>query len=127
MLLIKKDNNISDRFYLDPSKSRRGINCYSQCNHKICLKLKEKSLRNKSTHDVISREYKKVVLFLCDGYSVMNDSLVMQRKVTYGDYRKHIYSIITRATDSLKIITTDINIYNFLNKKLDELSRHKNE
>ena len=126
-ILNSTNKALLDKYvFLEPGKSFFNAGCRKNCKLKICDNISSRCMRRSVPYDVISREYSKVVIFLCKNYIVVNDKISVKDSVCYGNLTKQLYSIITRCIDSLKIITDDIVMYNFLNKKLDELSIQKN-
>ncbi|MDD4282551.1 MAG: AAA family ATPase [Bacilli bacterium] len=111
-----KIDDYIDYQFIEPSKSPNYENCIKKCRHKECENIGSK-VSPTIPHFAISKEYPKVLMFLCDGYKIDNGKIIQTKKVCYGYLRDHIYSIITRATEKLVIMTTDIEVYNFLNDK----------
>lgn len=123
--MFSKDNlnGLEDYVLLEPAKSLRYSSCKNECNIKNCILVSSKCIKKEATYNVIGKEYNKVAILFCSGFTVENGEIISVKKVCYGNLKKQIYSIITRCTTSLKIFTDDIIIYNFLNQKLEELAK----
>lgn len=114
--------DIDEFTFLQPSQSLYFANCSDDCNNKFCTKFKRKCVSYGVPHTVIGKEYNNVLLYFCDGYKYNGEKIVQVKKVCYGNLDKQLYSLITRSVNKLKIITTDIEIYNFLVEKRDEIA-----
>ena len=123
MLSQESLNNLGEYVFLEPAKSLYFDDCRTECINRNCGLIGSKCIRTSVPYNVIGKEFDKVVIFFCDGFTIKDDIIYSTKKVCYGNLRKQIYSIITRCTQSLKIITHDITIYNFLSQKLEDLSK----
>jgi len=119
MLEEKSLVDIDEFIFLQPTSSKYSP-CSGVCRNKFCEKFKRKCVNQGTTHTVIGKEYNNVLLYFCDGYALNDGKIVRQKPICYGNLQKQLYSLITRSVKKLKIITTDIEIYNFLVEKRDE-------
>lgn len=117
----KLDINKDDYKIIEPSKSKMTTTCESICFNKKCFSLKQR-FQNEIVHFEIGKEYKNVLLYLCNGYCVKNNKIDMKLPVSYGSIRNQIYTIISRAVERIIIICDDIELYNFLMKCKEELT-----
>lgn len=125
--IVMLDSNafkgVQEYVFLKPSDSLHFTDCRNNCDNKICNKFKTNGLSYGVPHVVISLEYEKVLLYFCEGYKIVDDQIVDVKKVCSGNLKKQLYSLITRTIGKLKIVTKDIEMFNFLNEKIDELFR----
>lgn len=123
--IVMLDSNafkdIQEYVFLKPSDSLHFRDCRDECDNKICSKFKTSSLAHGVPHTVISLEYDKVLLYFCEGYKILSNKIVDVKKVCSGNLDKQLYSLITRTISKLKIVTKDIEMFNFLNEKMDEI------
>ena len=118
-MISSQDEFEPDVLLLEPSKSFHFANCSSECQHKRCKILSEKIMTSKNPYDVIGLESKCVVIYLCNGYYIENDRINAIDKMCYGNLQGQLYSMMTRATEKLILITDNIQMYNYLYSKLD--------
>ena len=72
-----EENDVSKEIYklIEPSKSKIYLSsCENVCATKQCIEFKKKFDQN-IIHCEIGKEYKKVLIYLCNGYSVKNNRL----------------------------------------------------
>lgn len=116
------EENLNNYFSIVPAVSK--INpCYNYCNTKRCLNNKFDFNSRRVVHFAISNEYDNVALYLCEKINAGSDSICSDFKITYGDLSNQLYTIITRARKNLVIICQEIEVYNYLRKCVDDLSR----
>ena len=122
-IMMYSDNlpDLSDCIYIEPSKSLYYTNCETTCKSKKCHNIKTKCRIEKEPHSVISSEFKNVVVFLCEGYNIVDNNITKIKELCTGNLKSQLYSIMTRTTDNLLLITDNILIYNYLMQKLEEM------
>ena len=116
-------NTFNEYTFLETAKSLRYKDCRDECNNRICSVIADKCIRKDVPYNVIGKEFDKVVILFCDGFKVYEDEIIATKTVCIGSLKKQLYSIITRCTTSLKIIVTDIVMYNYLSEKLEQLRK----
>lgn len=114
-------NDLSNYVFLAPSKSLYYYDCMNFCDNLNCANISKKCKNTKEPHTIVSLEYQNVVVYLCNGYSIRNNEIVAISKVCTGKLDSQLYTIITRATEHLIIVTDNITMYNFLMEKLEEM------
>lgn len=124
MITDLKIEDLTNSVIIEPAKSVFFEDCTSKCNNQICKRIKQKSAINLVPYTSLGSEYKNVVLFFCNGYSVNNNQIYINKKVCYGNLRAQLYNIITRTTDSLTIVTENIKMYTYLKTKLNEMKKY---
>lgn len=120
-MLSDKNYDLNQYVYIEPSKSLYFGNCTDKCSNHACLNISKKCMGVKNAHKVIGLEYDKVAVFLCSGYSIQNNKIVVNNKVCSGKYDSQLYEIMTRTVKDLLIITDDISIFNYLMDKYNEM------
>ncbi|HHX68636.1 MAG TPA: AAA family ATPase [Gallicola sp.] len=123
-ILMKEDflrKKLDDFVYLELGKSYYFESCTEQCVSKDCFELKKKCQTYLNTYSVMGNEYDNIVIYFCDGFTIVNNKLKTIKKVNYGKISSELYCLITRAKESLMIVTSDIKLYNFLIRKLYEM------
>lgn len=123
--MFSKDiiNELNEFILLEPAKSLYFDDCRTDCDNKNCILMALKCIRKEVPYNVIGKEFDKVAILFCNGFTIKNNEITATKKVCYGNLKKQIYSIITRCTKTLKIFTDDIIVYNFLQQKLEDLSK----
>lgn len=114
-------NQLSEHIYIEPSKSLYYSDCKKRCQKKTCETISAKCLRKMEPHAIISREYSKVIIYLCDAFNVSENRLCCDNGVCTGNFTSQMYAIMTRAVDELLIITQEIEVFNYMKKKLSEI------
>lgn len=117
-----EENDISKDIYklIEPSKSKIYLSsCENVCTTKQCIEFKKKYDQD-IIHFEIGKEYQKVLIYLCNGYSIKNNRIDKVLPLTYGNLQKQLYTIISRAIEKVVFVCDDIEVYNFLSKcKID--------
>lgn len=94
------------------TQNKYGNKCETKCNNQKCKEFYTNWETN-IVHFEISKDEKNVMLFLCEGFMVKENSIQEKYNICSGNVQKQLYSIITRATEKLIIICDDISMYNF--------------
>lgn len=117
-----EEKNISKEIYklIEPAKSKiYTSSCESICPTKQCIQFKEK-FNQDIIHFEIGKEYKQVLIYLCNGYCIKNNKIDKIMPLCYGNLQKQLYTIISRTIEKVVFVCDDIEVYNFLSKcKLD--------
>ena len=122
--------DIDGYVYIEPLKSIYWDNCTKgECTHRNCMKIKYKFNDKKRYEDIetCSLEYDKVAIYLCDSYRIGIDRASGQecikqyKKSNIQKLDNELYFIMTRAINKLLIIVDDLEVYNYLMKKKEEL------
>lgn len=114
-------NDLSDYVFIEPSKSLYYKDCIDDCNTRKCLNISKNCKNKKEPHTVISSEFPKVIMYLCNGYDIQDGNIVAISKVCTGKLSSQLYAIITRTIEHLIIVTDNIAIYNYMMEKLEEM------
>lgn len=107
--------------YIEPSKSKYFSDCREECKNQMCCFIASHCSEKLITHTVVSSEFENVLLYLCNGFKIVDGKITKNRKVCYREITSHLYSIITRTTNKLLIVTDNIEMFNYLMKCLEEM------
>lgn len=113
-----EERNVSKEIYklIEPSKSKiYSSSCENVCPTKQCIRFKKKFDQD-IIHFEIGKEYKYVLIYLCNGYCVKNNKIDKIMPLCYGNLQKQLYTIISRTIEKVVFVCDDIEIYNFLSK-----------
>lgn len=117
---------LSDYVFLNFTYSKFN-SCHNKCSSKKCIAISNHIIINGGTSKVIhfacSNEFDKVAIYLCDKIFFDENGIKSSLEITYGDLKYQLYTMITRARDSLIIICDEIETYNFLKKCQLDLCR----
>lgn len=114
-------NQLTEYMYLEPSKSLYFPDCKDNCENKICNIISAKCMRKKEPHTIISCEYNNVLIYFCEGFQVNDDVLTCNKGICTGNFISQMYAIMTRPINELLILTRNIEIYNYMKTKLEEM------
>lgn len=120
-----EENDISKEIYklIEPSKSKIYLSsCENVCTTKQCIEFKKKFDRD-IIHFEIGKEYRNVLIYLCNGYSIKNNRIDKVMPLTYGNLQKQLYTIISRAIEKVVFVCDEIEVYNFLSKCKEDLDK----
>lgn len=117
----EENDDLSDYVFIEPSKSLHFQDCVDTCSDRKCFNISKRCKNKKEPHTVISSEYSKVVLYLCNGFDIQDGNIVAVSKLCTGKLSSQLYSIITRTVDHLMVVTDNIALYNFMMEKLEEM------
>lgn len=130
-IVMYKDNfDLQEYVYIEPLKSLHFSKCITnnQCIHKNCMKYKKNFKVSKCIDDIdsCSLEFDKVAIYLCDSYKLVlstdnKKKIIPTKKSNIYNFEKELYLMITRAVSKLLIITDDLEVYNYLMTKKEEL------
>lgn len=130
-IVMSEDNfELKDYVYIEPLKSLYFSKCTTndECNHKRCMKYKNNFAISKCIDDIdsCSLEFDKVAIYLCDSYKVILDDMnkkkiIPTKRSNIYNFQKELYLMMTRAISKLLIITDDLEVYNYLMSKREEL------
>ncbi len=107
---------LNEYVFLEPAKGYKWVSCIDKCENKFCCGISNKCLQKLTPYDTISRDYNNVCMLFCDAYEVVDGKIESCKKVCYGNLDDQLYSLMTRTVEKLRIITTDICVYNYLCK-----------
>ena len=117
---------LSEYTYIEPAQSLHYGSCFDKCENHTCKETYDICSAAKSTYDVISQEYNKVVMHFCDKYFLNTEGKIScSPGVCYGYLENQIYTIMTRTIEELVIIVEDIIIYNYLNRIKENIMKNK--
>lgn len=108
---------IKSHVYLTPVV-KSDSKCNLNCPHKYCDYYSEHCPMFFTTYDVISLEYSKTILYLCQSYSLKDNTIYGNENVFRGDLKGNLYSLITRTVDELIVVVDKKDLYNYLNSKI---------
>ena len=118
--------NLSKYTYIEPAQSRYFASCFDKCEKHSCKMIYDICSVSKTTYDVISQEYNKVVIHFCDRYYINSEEKIScSPGVCYGYLENQLYTIMTRTVEELVIIVEDITIYNFLNRIKENMMKNQ--
>ena len=130
-IVMCEDNfDLKEYVYIEPLKSLHYSKCITnnECAHKNCMKYKENSKVSKCIDDIdsCSLEFDKVAIYLCDSYKLVlsttnKKKIIPTKKSNIYNFEKELYLMITRAVSKLLIITDDLEVYNYLMSRKEEL------
>ena len=117
-----KRNKVDYKF-IEPTKSKyMQASCYVTCSKHNCLQFKSGQDKD-IIHFEIGKEYRHVLLYLCQGYCIINNKLDINQPICYGNIQNQIYTILSRTTDTVTLVCEDIEVYNFLMRCRAELTK----
>lgn len=130
-IVMYEDNfDLKEYVYIEPLKSLHFSKCITndECTHKNCMKYKKNFKVSKCIDDIdsCSLEFDKVAIYLCDSYKLVlstdnKKKIISTKKSNIYNFEKELYLMITRAVSKLLIITDDLEVYNYLMTKKEEL------
>lgn len=124
------DFDLKEYVYIEPLKSLYFPKCTNngECDHKKCLSFKYASAVLKQFNDIdtCSLEYENVVIYLCHSYKLVEGEdgkkhIVSTKRSSIYTFEKELYLMMTRAISKLLIITDDLEVYNYLMLKKEQL------
>lgn len=96
--------------------------CDINCPNKYCEYYCEHCPKFLTTYDVISLEYPKTLLYLCQSYYLKDNEIYGNESVFRGDLKGNLYSLITRTVDELIVVVDNEDLYNYLQTKIKALN-----